>query len=232
MNNNYKQPGEDNNPENQKPENEQEEIYDTDEQNNSAQDGEENLDENVKSHTDKIKEGLKNYTSKKDDEQAEKINALSEEVAKLKEQLSRSIAENENQKKRFEKELADTRKYAITSFVKELMPVMDNLYRAMEYQPNTENIEDETTKNLVSGMQMIQDELHKAFDQFKITRLEPEPGDNFDYNYHQAVVQVPSNEYTEGAIVEVMQAGYLLEDRLLRPVLVSVAKAVSNEEQE
>ena len=113
--------------------------------------------------------------------------------------------------------------------MKELMPVMDNLYRAMEYQPNIENIEGEEMKNLVSGMQMIQDELNKAFDQFKVKRLTPKPGDVFDYNYHQAVVQVPTDEYKEGTIVEVMQAGYQLEDRLLRPVLVSVAKAGEDE---
>ncbi|MDF2964851.1 MAG: GrpE protein [Rickettsiaceae bacterium] len=155
----------------------------------------------------------------------ELANALSrkygEEIQDLKDRLLRTTAEVENTRKRYEKMIEEAKDYSITSFARDLMEVMDNLYRALEHKPT--NIEDLDIKNFILGVELINNELQNSFSKYGIVRILPQVGEKFNYNIHQAVTQVPTNDFEPGMIVNVMQAGYSLKDRLLRPAMVTVS---------
>ena len=151
------------------------------------------------------------------------LEAIIAENGKLKEQLLLSAADMQNLRKRHDKQLTEAHAYAVTSFAKSLIPVMENLYRALEFKPNAENSSPEL-ENALAGVEMTKNELLKAFEDNNITRLNPEQGEAFDYNLHQAIIQIPNDEVAPGTILNVVHAGYKLKDRLLQPAMVSVAK--------
>jgi molecular chaperone GrpE len=147
------------------------------------------------------------------------------ETEELKNQLLRSFADMENLRKRTAKQIEDSSKYAVTSFAKDLINVMENMYRAIETIPN-EVSDNEVVKNIVQGVELVHRELANIFERNNIVRLYPNVGDVFDHNLHQAVAHIPSADVAAGSIVQTMQAGYMLGERLLRPAMVGVAKAV------
>lgn len=153
----------------------------------------------------------------------EQLIKLEDEVANLKDQLIRQIADNDNDRKRFSKQLEDAHKFAITNFVKDLLPVMDNMHRALEHAPKEIDLPEEIV-NLLKGIELTKDELGAIFNKYNIVLISPQPGDKFDYNQHQAVANIANEEFTAGQIIDVIQAGYSLENRLIRPAMVSVAK--------
>lgn len=142
------------------------------------------------------------------------LSALKEENAKLKDQLMRALAEVDNMRKRTEREVDDANKYAITSFARELIAVLENLHRAESALPEGEQRE---------GVTLTRKELEKAFDKHGIKRMDP-AGQKFDHNFHQAVAQVEDANAEAGTILQVLQAGYVIRDRLLRPAIVTVSK--------
>lgn len=148
------------------------------------------------------------------------------ELAALKDQLLRAVAETENLRRRAEKQIEEAGKFAITSFARDLINVQENLYRATGTIPETVIQENPALKNVVDGVEMTKRELNNVFERHGITRIEPAVGSAFDHNLHQAVVQIPDAVNPPGSIANVMQAGYILKDRLLRPAMVGVAKAV------
>lgn len=169
-------------------------------------------------------ESSENNNEHQEASEANDITKLQQEKEELQERLLRVNAESENMRRRFEKQNQETREYAISNFAKELISVMDNLYRALEFTNVTES-EDPNFKNIHQGVEMTITELNNVLEKHGIVRIMPQSGDIFDYNIHQAVSQVCCDEYKSGMIVSVMQAGYKIKDRLLRPAMVTVAKS-------
>ena len=149
--------------------------------------------------------------------------ALREDNAKLKDQLLRALAEAENSRRRAQREKEDTARFAISKFATDLVEVEENLLRALEAVPKDQLEHDEAVKQLFVGVEMIQSQLIEALRKHGLVRISPE-GEKFDPNYHQAMFEVPNSGALPGTVVQVMQAGYVLNGRLLRPAMVGVAK--------
>ena len=147
--------------------------------------------------------------------------AAQAEISSLKDQLLRALAEAENTRRRAQKEREDTAKYAVANFAKEMLAVADNFAHALDAVPK--GSEDPRLKNLVVGVEAIGRQLQAAFERFGIKRLEP-VGQTFDPNFHRAMVEVDSPDQPPGTVVQVLQPGYVIHDRLLREALVAVAK--------
>lgn len=148
---------------------------------------------------------------------------LEDKIQELNDKMLRVAAEAENMRRRYEKQIEETRDYSVVNFAKDLVGVMDNLSRALEHLP--ENM-DEKTKNFVMGVQMTRDELERVFTKNKIESVLPQVGDKFDYNLHAAMLQAPTDEHEPGVVLQVMQLGYKIKDRLLRPAAVAVSKGL------
>lgn len=148
---------------------------------------------------------------------------LKEENAALKDQLLRAMAEAENTRKRAQREIEDTAKYAVGNFARDLIEVLENLHRAEESIPQDHVQGNDLLKNINEGVKLTKAELLKVFDRYGIKRISP-MGEKFDHNFHQAVVQIEDASVEPGQIVQVIQAGYVIKDRLLRPAMVAVAK--------
>ena len=157
--------------------------------------------------------------------EADPIRSLAAEAADLKERLLRSMADMENLRKRTEREKAEATLYAASSFARDLLSVADSLDRALQSVPEEGREQlGEATRNLLAGIEVTHKELVNVFSRHGITRLEPK-GEKFDPHFHQAMFEVPDPSVAPGTVVQVMQAGYVIGERLLRPALVGVAKA-------
>lgn len=156
-----------------------------------------------------------------DSEQAAKLEA---EIARLKDQLLRSAAEMENTRRRAQRDREDAIKYAVAGFAKELLPVADNLRRALEAVPADGREKDEILKSLAVGVEATERQLLAAFDRGGIKKLEP-LNEVFDPNFHQVMFEIENTGKPPGTVVQVLQAGYTLNGRLLREAMVGVAKA-------
>lgn len=155
---------------------------------------------------------------------AMQIETLDNEVASLKDRLLREMAEMENLRKRSAREKADATKFAITGFARDMINVGDNLNRALQALPEDvrENAADEI-KNLFVGVEMTNQEMLNVFDRNGIKQLNP-IDEKFNPNFHQTMFEVPNEDVVSGTVVEVVQVGYAIGDRILRPALVGVAK--------
>ncbi|ADU11758.1 nucleotide exchange factor GrpE [Asticcacaulis excentricus] len=149
------------------------------------------------------------------------LEQLQAENAALKEQALRYAAEAENVKRRAEREMNDARAYAIQRFSRDLLGVADVLQRALQAVPG--QVEDPAFKNFVSGIEMTEKELAGAFEKNGVKKIAPLKGDKFDPNFHQAVMEQPSTEVEGGSVLMVMQAGYELFGRTIRPAMVVTA---------
>jgi molecular chaperone GrpE len=159
------------------------------------------------------------------DPRDEEIITLKEEVAAAKDRLLRFAAEAENTKKRLEREKAEATLYAASNFARDLLSVADSLSRALAAVPAEEReIVDDVMKKFLDGIEMTERELLNAFQRHNIRKLEP-IGQKFDPNYHQAMFEVPTSEYSPGTVTQEVQSGYAVGERCLRPALVGVAKA-------
>lgn len=147
-------------------------------------------------------------------------------IADLKDQLLRSIAENQNLRRRMEREKEDAYKFAVSKFAKELLSVADNLDRALASIPEGA-LENEAVKGVVVGLDLTQKDLVRAFGTAGIFAHKPKEGDAFDHNFHQAMFEAESQEHKPGTILHVTQVGYSIADRLLRPAMVGVVKEKS-----
>ncbi len=145
------------------------------------------------------------------------------EAAQMKDQALRAMAEAENTRKRAQRDREDAQKYGITNFAREMLTVADNLRRALEAIPAETLQSDEALKNLYDGVAATERQLEAALGKQQIQRIWPE-GERFDSNFHQAMFEVPDSGKPAGTVVQVLQAGYKIHDRLLRPALVGVAK--------
>ncbi len=148
---------------------------------------------------------------------------LESEIAALKDQLLRTLADGENLRRRTEREKTDMSKYAITSFARQIVSVADNLTRALESVAEEARNGDEELNNLYVGIEMTEKELQNSFEQFHI-KVVDSIGQKFDHNLHQAMFEVEDPNQPSGLVVQEMQKGYVLHDRLLRPAMVGVSK--------
>ena len=146
------------------------------------------------------------------------------ELAETKDRLLRALAETENVRRRAQRERDDAQRYAVTNFAKDMVNVADNLRRALESLPDTDAL-DERTRNLLAGVAATERELLAALERHGIRKLEPRAGDRFDHNLHEAMFEVENTGQPAGSIIQVLQPGYQIHDRLLRPAMVGVAKA-------
>ena len=153
---------------------------------------------------------------------------LEPEEEELRNQLLRAMADNENLRKRTEREVAAAKKYGPFSFVRDLLASIDNLEKAISLIPENKDEMDETLKNILIGVDMTGREVASVLERHGISKINPD-GEKFDYNLHQAMFEVPTNEVKPGTVVQVVQLGYLLHDRLIRPAMVGVSKAVEPE---
>lgn len=146
------------------------------------------------------------------------------ELAAMKDQALRALAETENTRRRAERETQDMSKYAVSNFARDLVNVLENLQRATDAVPAELKQSQPAVANLATGVEMTLKELLGVFERYGIRRIDP-MGQKFDHNLHQAVAQIESSEAEAGTVVQVLQAGYTIHDRLLRPAMVGVATA-------
>ena len=182
------------------------------------------LDEGSVEEETSLEEGveLQNDEEGQVNEPSKSLDELEAKILELKDQLLRTVADSENLRKRLEREKEQTRKFGIANFAKDLLSIADNLGRALDAAPNKEDVGDQAIENLVLGIQMTEQELQRAFDNNNIRKINP-LGERFDYNFHQAMFEVEETDQEPGIVVQVLQPGYAIDDRILRPAMVGVA---------
>jgi|GraSoiStandDraft_47_1057283.scaffolds.fasta_scaffold64751_2 molecular chaperone GrpE len=149
---------------------------------------------------------------------------LAREAADLKDRLLRSLAEMENLRRRTEKQIDDARVYGIANFARDMLAVGDNMRRALDaVTPELRETADTAVKALIEGVELTERELLKVLEKHGVKKLEP-LGSKFDPNLHQAMYEVPEPSVPAGTVVQVVQAGYTIGERVLRPALVAVSK--------
>lgn len=195
----------------------------------------------IKVHTETEGTGAENKTLKENDsnkkdkekvvdplkEMETRLESLGQEAKENHDRFLRVSAEFENYKKRAAREMGDFRKFANESFVKAMLPVVDNLDRAIESSSNDKN----TNTSVVEGVNMTLREILKVFEQFSVIPFES-LGKTFDPGFHQAVMQEENEEYPDNTVLNELQKGYLIHDRLLRPAMVVVSKKKEKPENE
>ncbi len=165
------------------------------------------------------------------DHKDEIVLELEQKVVDLKDQLMRSLADGENLRKRTQKDIEHAKKYSHISFIKELVSSVDNLQRALQSIPEDISSLPEPIKNLIVGLEIVEKEVISTLEKHNVKQINP-LGEKFDYNFHQAMFEVVTNESDPGTVVEVSQKGYLLYDRLVRPAMVGIAKKIDAEDTE
>jgi molecular chaperone GrpE len=149
---------------------------------------------------------------------------LREENTALKDRVLRAMAETENLRKRAEREKAEATLYAATNFARDLLSVSDSLSKALEMMSDEAREKaDDATRNLVAGIELTRRELLNSFQKHGIVEVNPQD-EKFDPNFHQAMFEVPGSGKPNGTVVQVVQTGYKIGERVLRPALVGVAK--------
>ena len=169
-----------------------------------------------------------------DNSETKTENVTDEDNNKLKEiesKLLSSLAENENLRKRYDREKEDLSNYVISNFAKEILSVLDNLQRAIA-SVNSNEVKEKSDglAQLFEGIELTEKQIISTFERFKIEQIKS-LGEQFDPNVHQAMFEVEKDDQEAGTIAEVVQEGYKIGDRLLRPALVGVVKKKSNENQ-
>src|SRR5664279_3521820 len=155
---------------------------------------------------------------------AEQVTAALEAAAEFKDKLLRTLAEMENLRKRTEREVADARVYAVSNFARDVLAVSDNMHRALEtVEAELNEHADPKMKALIEGVELTERELMKVLEKHGVRKFTPE-GEKFDPNMHEAMYEVPTQDLPAGHVAQVMQAGYMLGERVLRPAMVGVSK--------
>ena len=180
---------------------------------------------NKKTENQEKQDSKKNDEIKKQKPQDnDKIKQLEALISELKDQSIRALAEAENTRKRAEKEISEAHKYAVTNITKDLIDVLENLYRATEHIDQKQENSTDQIKTLIEGVEMTKSSFIKVLERYGVLRIDPAPGDEFDHNLHQAISQEESKDFDSGKITKVVQAGYKIGDRLTRPVMVIVSR--------
>ena len=156
---------------------------------------------------------------------AEQVTAALEAAADFKDKMLRALAEMENLRKRTEREIADARAYGITSFARDVLQVADNMHRALDsIGDELRSTAEGNVQSLLEGIDLTERELQKVLEKHGVKMFTP-VGEKFDPNFHQAMYEIADGSAVPGTVAQVIQAGYLLGERVLRPAMVAVAKA-------
>ncbi len=159
-----------------------------------------------------------------DDPEEGSVEALAKEVAEARDKMLRTLAEMENLRKRTAREVADARAYGITGFARDVLDIADNLQRALDAVPSaTRESADPMLKALIEGVELTERSLLNGLEKNGVKKFDPS-GEKFDPNFQQAMYEVPDPSVPPGTVVQVIQAGYTIGDRVLRPALVGIAK--------
>jgi len=153
------------------------------------------------------------------------VETLARENAEHKDRVLRTLAEMENLRKRTDREVNDMRQYGIASFARDVLAVADNMERALEaLDAELRETANPGVKALLDGVELTERELLKVLDKHGVKKFEPQKGDKFDPNLHQAMYELPDPSQPAGTVAQVVQPGYMIGERMLRPALVGVAK--------
>ena len=163
--------------------------------------------------------------AKSTDMPADPLAEAKREAADYRDKLLRTLAEMENLRKRTAREIADARAYGIAGFVRDVLAVADNMHRALEMiDPALRETADAKVKSMIEGVELTERELLKTLEKHGVKKFSPE-GQKFDPNVHQAMFEMEHAELPPGHVAQVMQAGYMIGERVLRPAMVGVSKA-------
>jgi molecular chaperone GrpE len=163
------------------------------------------------------------------------VEALNAENTQLKDRVLRTLAEMENLRRRTEREVADAKTYGVTSFARDMLSVVDNLARALEHLPAEARANaDPHLQSMIEGVELTARDLEAVLGRHGVKKLDPQ-GQKFDPNFHQAIFEAPDETAPAGAVSQVVQSGWTIGDRVLRPAMVGVSKggpkAAPREEQ-
>jgi molecular chaperone GrpE len=159
-----------------------------------------------------------------DDPETGSVEALTKEAADARDRMLRTLAEMENLRKRTAREVADARMYGISGFARDVLDIADNLQRALDAVPaETRANADAGLKSLIEGVELTERSLINTLDKNGVKKFDP-TGEKFDPNFQQAMYEVPDTSVPSGTVVQVVQAGFMIGDRVLRPALVGVSK--------
>ena len=178
---------------------------------------------NDKLKEDDFEDSTKNEDSFAEEDSLTEEEKLKEEILTLKEEKIRALAEMENLRKRFDREKIDSIKFGSVNFARDILSPGDNLDRALSAIKQEEQDHSESIKNLIEGLKMVQKELSTALEKHGISRIDT-MNKKFDPNLHQAMMEIERDDFDEGIVVQEIQTGYMMHDRLLRPAMVAVSK--------
>ena len=199
------------------------EVNETNQSENLEESNEENTNEKNIENKEENAELLEESTEETEEEK------LKEEIKTLKEEKIRVLAEMENLRKRFDREKIDSIKYGSVNFARDILSPGDNLERALS-AINKEEDHPESIKNLIEGLLMVKKELSSALEKNGITKIDT-LNKKFNPNLHQAMMEIENNDLDEGTVVQEIQTGYMMLDRLLRPAMVGVSKKSKQESE-
>ncbi len=183
-----------------------------------------NKKENVEKKEDDLQE--KEYEELSDENIKEEIYKLKENLNEAQDLKQRALAEAENTRKRASRDIEQNKKYGHISFAREFLEIYDSLERAVKSSPENKDDLNEEIKNLVIGVEMTLEQIKQIFNNNSITQINP-IDQKFDYNFHQAMFESETDSVDPGIVIEVLQKGWLLHDRLLRPAMVGVSKKIN-----
>ncbi len=204
---------------NNKEKNDQQETKEKIEKEEIIENKDENLEESNSTKNDETQ--VEADSTEEENEESEE-ERLQEEVRTLKEDKIRVLAEMENLRKRFDREKIDSIKYGSVNFARDILSPGDNLERALS-AINQEEDHPQSIKNLIEGLKMVQKEFSSALEKNGISKINS-MNEKFDPNLHQAMMEVERDDLDEGIVVQEIQTGYMMHDRLLRPAMVGVSK--------
>ena len=204
-------------------ENNKDEISETNQSENLEEITEENTSDTSIQNEEENEEPIEEDVKKTEEEK------LKEEIKTLKEEKIRVLAEMENLRKRFDREKVDSIKYGSVNFARDILSPGDNLERALS-AINKEEEHPQSIKNLIEGLLMVKKELSSALEKNGITKIDT-LNSKFDPNLHQAMMEIENNDLEEGVVVQEIQTGYMMYDRLLRPAMVGVSKKTKQESE-
>ena len=195
-----------------------------------------NIDKNQNETEEEKKDAFEENTENNEDlltdiENEGEATTETDQTNDLKEQLLRSLAENENLRKRTIKDIDQIKKFGHISLIRDFLNVVDNLDRALKSITQEKETLDTSAKNLLDGVEIVLKEMNTLLDKYQIKKIEP-LNEKFDYNFHQAMFEAPSKDHDDGIIIEVIQPGYVLHDRLVRPAMVGVSKRQNEENKQ
>ena len=178
---------------------------------------------------DNIEDNKLEEVVSEDDNDFNSDEELKKELEQAIEDRKRALADAENTRRRGIKDLEQSRKYGHISFAREMLSVVDSLESAVNSSPQNKDELTDEIKNFIVGVEMTLEQLKQVFNNHNISKIDPQ-GDKFDYNVHQAMFERETDEVEPGLIIEVMQPGWSLHDRLLRPAMVGVSKKKANKD--